>query len=735
MRLLQHVDQQFVNWNELAMSNSIVRGYKAIGTQSELSKNKCTPGASGSMKELFDCRMRSTVTATIVSVLLGSVLFSPDAIARSRLQANQSMRAGSLEGRVWVVSQNGPNASDEGPGSVRQPFKTISRAALSAQPGDEVLVHAGVYRERVAPARGGAAGRQIVYQAAPGESVVVTGADVLKGPFFAVDQLRSIYQVNLDPRAFRGFNPYASPAAILPFDAKFVPDEALHKTLGQVFVDGVPLLEVDNITQLKAVPSSWLATASGLSLLIHFSSRVGDPNHHHLVEYSVRNRVFAPYRRGLGYITVHGFTFEDCANPRLSNFWKLGGHQAGMVSTRSGNHWVIEDNVIRYAKSLGLDFGAEGGADQGPNPVPQSDVGWDLIRDNVIEDNGQGGAAGYISHFVRIVGNRFVRNNVLGWPSYEAAGLKTHIFYNGLIEGNLFLDNNCPGIWMDNTYSHDRVTRNLILNSVEEGIFVEMGFGPLLIDDNVIAYTRTGDGIYAHDSSGITVAHNLLLGNSDWGIRMRVVADRKALVTDQSLANYGTIALVQTSNERILENLLIDNYGGAITLPPHWSRSSNNISDFNAFATGSQTHWSGVYGPMFAFDDCGGRVKPDELKQDVFAHLQNLPQAEWPANGLWAQSHLLTLNQLQAVSGYEKHSLIARFKSPSTINPDSRMLSLTELELSVPGGDAPAVAGVDRDFLGHELPEKNPLPGPFQNLHPGENDLLLMPAILPSGDQ
>lgn len=719
----------------------------AVVLRSAFGKGGWTIETSDLMKILHGGGMRRAVALLVFGVVPGALFFMRSAVAQSRYEESHVMMAkvsagihsavpaDRFSGRVWVVAQKAPNASDDGPGDVHQPFKTISRAAQAAEPGDEVLVHDGVYRERVAPARGGEAGKPIVYKAAPGESVVVSGAEILKGPFRAVDEAHSIYEVRLDPKVFRGFNPYATPAVIFPIDARFTPNEALHKTLGQVFVDGVPLLEVDNMTQLAALPCSWLAAADGLSLQIHFSSRTGDPNQHQLVEYSVRQRAFAPYRRGLGYITVHGFTFEDCANPRLSNFWKPDGHQAGMVSTRSGNHWVIEENVIRYAKSLGLDFGTEGGADQASNPVEQSQVGWDLIRDNVIEDNGQEGAAGYESHFVRIVGNRFERNNSLGWPSYEAAGVKTHFFYDGEIESNVFLDNNCPAIWMDNTYSRDRVTRNVILNSVEEGIFVEMGFGPLLIDNNVIAYTRTGDGIYAHDASGITVAHNLLLGNSDWGIRMRVIADRKALVTDQTLADRGTVALVEISNERILNNLLIDNYGGAITLPPDWSRSANNVSDFNAFATGSQTHWSGVYAPMFAFDDCGGRIKPGELQQDVFAHLQSLPKAEWPETGLWAESHLLTLNQWQAVSGYEKHSVIAQFKTASTINPDSGLLSLTERELPLTGTGAPAVAGDDRDFFGQQIPEKGSLPGPLQNLKPGENDFLLTPAISSQGNE
>ncbi|MGD0471414.1 MAG: right-handed parallel beta-helix repeat-containing protein [Terriglobales bacterium] len=625
------------------------------------------------------------------------------------------------QGRIWVVAKDNPHASDQNAGTAEEPFKTISQAALLAKPGDQVLVHAGVYRERVAPARGGEEGLPITYTAASGESVIVTGSEVLRGPFFAVDQRTSAYTAKLDPGVFPGENPYATHANGL----------AGRKTLGQIFVDGVPFLEVDDATQLRSIQSSWMATNGGRSLIIHFPRQMGNPNQH-LVEYSVRDRVFAPYKRGLGYITVRGFTFEHCANPGLGSFWEANGHQAGMVSTRSGNHWIVEENVIRYAKSLGLDFGAEGGADQGPNSVSPGDdgnrvadgsVGWDLIQNNTIVDNGEAGTEGDGSHFVQIIDNTFERNNALGWTAVEEAAIKTHFFFNGLIEGNLFRDNNCPAVWIDNTYSHVRITRNVVLNSAEEGIFVELGFGPVLIDNNIVAYTRAGDGIYAHDSSGITVAHNLLLANADWGIFMRVVTDRKAFALNSS--NHA-LALVETSNERIVENLIIDNYRGAVSLPPHWNRSRSNVSDFNVFAAGSQYQWGGGFDPVFAFDNCGGRIGPEELRRAVFKHLQSLPKDRWPSSGLWPEIELLTFDQWRAISGFEQHSVTARFKKPSSINGNSLMLSLTVEGFPWKMQNIPSVDEVARDFFDQPLSQQNPVPGPFQNLSQGENDLLLL---------
>jgi hypothetical protein len=54
-------------------------------------------------------------------------------------------------------------------------------STIELLPGDTAVVHAGVYREWVNPARSGSASAPLVFQAAPGESVVPSGADVVSG--------------------------------------------------------------------------------------------------------------------------------------------------------------------------------------------------------------------------------------------------------------------------------------------------------------------------------------------------------------------------------------------------------------------------------------------------------------------------------------------------------------------------------------------------------------------------
>ncbi|HER35056.1 MAG TPA: DUF1565 domain-containing protein, partial [Halothiobacillaceae bacterium] len=78
-------------------------------------------------------------------------------------------------GREYHVAVGG---DDGRPGTANAPLRTISAAARQAQPGDVITVHAGVYRERITPPRGGTSDdRRIIYRAAPGETAIIKGSE------------------------------------------------------------------------------------------------------------------------------------------------------------------------------------------------------------------------------------------------------------------------------------------------------------------------------------------------------------------------------------------------------------------------------------------------------------------------------------------------------------------------------------------------------------------------------
>jgi len=632
----------------------------------------------------------------------------------------------------WIVAQQNLKASDKGPGTKDKPFKTISRAALLAMPGDTVLVHAGTYRERVTPAKGGLPGQSIVYMAYPGEKVYVKGSEIWKPIWQKIQGHEGVYSGKLDGKMFGAFNPFLVTAKRL-FGKK---------SLGQVFVNGEQLTETDNKEDLYITSGSWMISPKGDTLYTHFMP-TAEKVEKHLVEITVRDRIFAPHERGLGYITVRGFDFEHCANQFPSGFYNPrggnGAPQAGAIGTRSGNHWIIEFNTIRYAKGLGLDCGSEGAYDiEGDQPMPEN-VGFHIICNNIISDNGAGGIAGYKQTGSKILNNLIERNNSLGWTAPETGGIKVHFFYDGLIEGNIIRDNDCSGIWLDNVWYNSRVTRNVIINSTGHGIFVELGEGNCLVDNNVIAFTKTGDGIYTHDASGVTIAHNLFYANSHFGIYMRIVTDR------MTKGEKGDRVMAGTKNEQILNNVFIDNYRGPISIPLASERVKNNISDYNLFINGTQWQWEGLSPHSFVLNLGNGINDKEQNKKalakaltDAFAKM-NLPKEEQPNIALWLQQPFLTFDWWKAITGNDQHSFATAIEKGKVENGaiEKGSMSFAPGEMYIQfQTDKPfrqvkcnPVPGVDKDFYGRTMPSKDLLPGPFQVFKEGYNQMILRPGF------
>jgi hypothetical protein len=86
---------------------------------------------------------------------------------------------GALEysrGNVFYVS---PAGSDNNPGSLDRPWKTIQKAADSLQPGDTVYIREGVYNEQVQIRISGSLGSPITFINYPGETVIIDGEHAL----------------------------------------------------------------------------------------------------------------------------------------------------------------------------------------------------------------------------------------------------------------------------------------------------------------------------------------------------------------------------------------------------------------------------------------------------------------------------------------------------------------------------------------------------------------------------
>ena len=152
-----------------------------------------------------------------------------------------------LSAREYHVSVKG---NDTNAGSLSSPLKTINAAAAKAMPGDVITVHEGVYRERVAPPRGGTSDKmRIIYQAAPGEQVTITGSEAVKGWSKMQDD---VWKLTLPNSFFGEGNPFDEQIYGSWYRGKGRPNHT-----GNVFLNGKRIRETFSLESLLHSDENW----------------------------------------------------------------------------------------------------------------------------------------------------------------------------------------------------------------------------------------------------------------------------------------------------------------------------------------------------------------------------------------------------------------------------------------------------------------------------------------------
>jgi parallel beta-helix repeat protein len=614
--------------------------------------------------------------------------------------------------REWFVRHADDNSSDAADGSAAHPLRSINAAAQLAQPGDVVTVGRGIYREWVSPARGGSDSAPIVYRSVPEHAAVVRGTENLDVKWEPVPGAPGVFAGPLPQKAFAFGNPFVRP----PKPTKKQP-EWVRKCDALVFSDERPLKQVTTREQLEKSAGTWLSSEDGQQLLVHLQGGAAPAKG--AIEITARDRILAPHRRGLGYIHVEGFIFERCAS-------RPGFPQLGALSTRTGHHWILRNNIVRDTTGKGIDCGSETWNPESmiATEAPDKHImigGHHLVEGNVVSGNAECGIAAWNTDDVRIIGN-IVRGNasrggeepINFLADAEAGGIKVHAFRHGVIEGNLVEGNSSFGIWLDNGWENARVTRNVCLGNRGAGIFVELGFGPIWVDHNLSAANTPlwapylGDGIYTHDASMVTIVHNTLLSNARDGLHQLVVSERC----------YADRRLCEASNENIRGNLFFGNHRAAISLPLDSPRSRGNQSDDNVFGPS----------PNFVINSNEGRIPMNEIFKSCQLQLKaaHVPQDQQPNLSDAKKLPILSLTAWRVVMQMDQNSKT----SPANLGI-SLDQSEHRLTINMPASDdisiVPAGPADDFDLPGQPIKAGEARAGAVQNLHAGTQTISLWP--------
>ncbi len=405
--------------------------------------------------------------------------------------------------------------NDSSPGTEQMPFRTIQHAADAAQPGDVITVGAGIYRERVSPPRGGVSdSARIIYQAAPGDKVIITGSEIITN--WTKVQWH-IWKAVLPNSFFGDFNPYTN---VIHGDW-FNSLKQTHHT-GAVYINGNWLTEAaarDDVLKPMQHQSLWFSQVDGQNTTIWAQLKTADPNKGQ-IEVNARQTVFYPRKTGINYITVRGFTLEDAATP-----WSPPtAEQIGLIGTHWSKGWIIESNIIRYSMCAGVTLGKYGdewdnraGSATGyvgtihralTNGWNEATIGNHIVRGNDISHCEQGGVVGSLGGaFSTISDNNIHDIHVMNWFSgAEMAGIKLHGAVDVTIAHN-HIYRTCLGIWLDWMAQGTHVTGNLFHDNRSD-IFFEVDHGPFLVDNNIFLSSNS----LSLNSQGGAFVHNLVAG-------------------------------------------------------------------------------------------------------------------------------------------------------------------------------------------------------------------------------
>lgn len=241
----------------------------------------------------------------------------------------------------------------------------------------------------------------------------------------------------------------------------------------ELFVDGVPLLHVDNKSKVAA--GKWFFDYGNDRIYM-----ADDPNGR-LVETAVTTYAFLG--SGQDNVTIRNLTIEKYASPT----------QQGTIQARGTTGWLIENVTSQWNHGAGI----------------STDTAMRVINSR-FNYNGHLGIHGRGDNLL-IEGNEIAYNNWAGHDlEWEAGGTKFSRTDGLVVRNNYVHHNQGVGLWTDIDNINVLYEGNLVTHNLRFGLFHEISYAAI-IRNNTLEYNnyqRYGGQIYISNSSDVEIYGN-----------------------------------------------------------------------------------------------------------------------------------------------------------------------------------------------------------------------------------
>ncbi|MCR5135571.1 MAG: right-handed parallel beta-helix repeat-containing protein, partial [Oscillospiraceae bacterium] len=338
----------------------------------------------------------------------------------------------------------------------------------------------------------------------------------------------------------------------------------------------------------------WYTEQDGYETVFYANFHDLDPNTQK-VEILVRRNCFMPEEDGINYITVSGFDI----NKGATTWAPPAAYQDGLIGPHWSKGWIIEECAVWGSRCCGISLGKYRDPEndmyfytrhvKSPTQMERDAVcrgqyhGWTkeavgshIIRRCHIHHCEQTGIVGRMGAVFSVIEDCHIHHicNSQQLGGAETAGIKLHAAIDVIIRRN-HIHHCIMGIWLDWEAQGARVSQNLLHdNQRPEGletakgamfsndVFVEVGHGPTLIDNNVMLSRSS----VIMPSEGLAVVHNLICGafgliNS--GVDSIVNGQREPRYTPYHIRHRTEVAGFMTilhGDDRVYNNIIVQKY-------------------------------------------------------------------------------------------------------------------------------------------------------------------------------